>query len=213
VEFKLKLFKRNRKNHWNHIYQKYPSNKVGWYQAFPERSLELILKTNVGLDSRVIDVGGGTSKLTEHLLDKGYNNLSVLDISRASIETAKLQIGEKSDKINWIEADITNHSLKGQYDLWHDRAVFHFLTKKLDRNRYIDALNQALRLNGYLIIATFGLDAPSKCSGLPVVRYTSKKLQIELGDNFHLVEDLEDEHMTPSGVKQTFIFCRFIKIR
>ena len=165
----------------------------------------------MGTDSRIIDVGGGTSTLSEHLLDQGYKKLAVLDISKNSIEKAKSQLGEKSGRITWIEADVTKYSLMEQYDIWHDRAVFHFLTKDEDRKGYINSLNKALTLDGHLIIATFGPDAPPKCSGLSVVRYSPETLQNELGDNLNLVESLVEDHVTPSGVKQNFIFCRFIK--
>lgn len=179
--------------------------------AYPETSLKLIQNTGVGTDSNIIDVGGGTSTLSKNLLDRGYKKLAVLDISRNSIEIAKSQLGKKSNEINWIEADVTKYSFMEQYDIWHDRAVFHFLTKAEDRKAYIDALNQALKLNGHLIIATFSLDAPPKCSGLSVVRYIPETLQGEMGDNFILAEALWEDHVTPSGVKQNFIFCRFIK--
>jgi hypothetical protein len=134
-----------------------------------------------------------------------------LDISGNSIERAKSLLDEKSREINWIEADVTKYSFTEQYDIWHDRAVFHFLTKAEDRKGYITSLNQALKLNGHLIIATFSLDAPPKCSGLSVVRYSSETLQSELGDNFILAEAVVEDHVTPSWVKQNFIFCRFIK--
>jgi 2-polyprenyl-3-methyl-5-hydroxy-6-metoxy-1,4-benzoquinol methylase len=207
----LKLFKRNRKDHWERVYQKQVPTEVGWYQAFPVTSLKLIKNTGVGHDSRIIDVGGGTSKLSEQLLHQGYKELTVLDISSNSIKKAKSQLGEKSCRINWIEGDVTRYGFKEQYDVWHDRAVFHFLTKIEDRKGYVNSLNIALKLNGHLIIATFSLEAPPKCSGLPVVRYSPETLQNELRDNFNLVETLVEDHATPSGVKQNFIFCRFIK--
>ena len=207
----MRLFKQNRKDHWERIYQKHSPTEVGWYQSYPERSLKLIHNTGVDTNSNIIDVGGGTSTLAKHLLDKGYEKLAVLDISGISIERAKSQLDEKSSEIYWIEADVTKYSFTEQYDIWHDRAVFHFLTKAEDRKGYINSLNQALKLNGHLIIATFSLDAPPKCSGLSVVRYSSETLQSELGDNYILVESLVEDHVTPSGVKQNFIFCRFIK--
>ena len=207
----MEIFKRNRKDHWERVYKKLSSTEVGWYQAFPERSLNLINNTCLGTDCRIIDVGGGTSRLSEHLLDQGYQNLTVLDISGNSIEKTKSQLGEKSREINWIEADVTKYNFMDQYDIWHDRAVFHFLTKAEDRKGYINALNQALKLNGHLIIATFSLDTPPKCSGLSVVRYSPESLQNELGENFNLVETSKDNHVTPSGVSQNFIFCRFVK--
>ena len=207
----MRLFKQNRKDHWERIYQKHSPTEVGWYQSYPERSLKLIYNTGADTDSSIIDVGGGTSTLAKHLLDKGYEKLAVLDISGNSIERAKSQLDEKSREINWIEADVTKFSFTEQYDIWHDRAVFHFLTKAEDRKGYITSLNQALKLNGHLIIATFSLDAPPKCSGLSVVRYSSETLQSELGDNFILEEAVVEDHVTPSWVKQNFIFCRFIK--
>ena len=207
----MSLFKRNRKDHWERVYKKLSTSEVGWYQAYPEKSLELINNTSRGSDSRIIDVGGGTSTLSMHLLDQGYRKLTVLDISGISIEKAKSQLGAESNRVKWIEADITKYSFSEQYDIWHDRAVFHFLTKTEDRKRYINSLNQALKLNGHLIMATFGLDAPPKCSGLSVVRYSPETLQNELGDNFNLVESFTDKHVTPSGVTQNFIFCRFAK--
>ena len=207
----MRLFKQNRKDHWERVYQKQSPAEVGWYQAYPERSLELINNTSKGTDCRIIDVGGGTSKLSEHLLDQGYTKLTVLDISDNSINKAKSQLGEKSSSVTWIAADITKYRFKEQYDVWHDRAVFHFLTKTDDRKRYINSLNQALKLNGHLIMATFSLNSPPKCSGLPVVRYSPESLHYELGNNFNLVKSYTENHVTPSGVSQNFIFCHFVK--
>jgi len=207
----LSIFKRSRKDHWELVYQKHSSNEFGWYQIYPESSLKLIKNTRVGYDCRIIDVGGGTSKLSRCLLDQGYQQLTVLDISGYSLEKAKSQLGVESNRISWIEADAARHSFNAQYDLWHDRAVFHFLTKSKERKAYLDSLNQTLRLNGHLIIATFSLDAPQKCSGLSVLRYSPETLQKELGDNFNLVESFLEEHVTPSGATQNFIYCRFIK--
>lgn len=207
----MRIFKRNRKDHWERVYQKHSSDEVGWYQSYPESSLKLIHNTRVGPDCSIIDIGGGTSKLSECLLDKGYTQLSVLDISGNSLEKAKSQLGEKSNRIKWIEADVTKHPFNEQYNVWHDRAVFHFLSEAEERKGYLNSLDQALRLNGHLIIATFGLDAPPKCSGLSIVRYSPETLQNELGDNFNLVESFIEKHKTPSGVTQNFIFCRFIK--
>jgi 2-polyprenyl-3-methyl-5-hydroxy-6-metoxy-1,4-benzoquinol methylase len=209
----VRLFKRNRKDHWERIYRKHAPAEVGWHQANPVKSLHLIHKTGAGKDSRIIDVGGGTSKLPQYLLHQGYKKIAVLDISENAIEKAKLQLGELSNRIDWIKADITKHRFRAYFDIWHDRAVFHFLTKRDDRKGYVHSLNQALMRNGHLIIATFGIDGPAKCSGLPVVRYSRETLQNELGDNFHLEESLVEDHVTPSETKQQFIFCRFIKLK
>lgn len=207
----MSIFKRTRKDHWERIYRKQSPSEVGWYQPYPAKSLKLINDACADTRCRIIDVGGGASMLAKHLLDQGYRKLTVLDISANSIEKAKSQFGADCSRVKWIEADITKYRLSEQYDLWHDRAVFHFLTKIEDRKSYLNALNLSLKPNGHLIMATFGLDAPPKCSGLSVVRYSPQTLQNELGDNFSLAESLTDKHVTPSGVAQNFIFCRFVK--
>lgn len=158
----MSLFKRNRKDHWECVYKKLSPNEVGWYQVIPERSLNLVINACGGTDCSIVDVGGGTSKLAANLLDRGYTKLTVLDISGNSIKKAKSQLGEKSSRVTWIEADVTKYSFDEKYDVWHDRAVFHFLTKAEERKGYINSLNQALKLNGHLIVATFYLDAPPK---------------------------------------------------
>lgn len=205
------LFRRSRKNHWERVYKKHRSTEVGWHQTCPERSLELIDHTRVGTGGSIIDIGGGTSALSRHLLDQGYTKVTVLDISGNAIEKAKIQFGKISARIKWIEADITKYSFMEQYDIWHDRAVFHFLIKAEDRAGYKNSLNQALKLNGHLIISTFSPDAPAKCSGLPVIRYSPETLENEVGNNFALIETISENHVTPSGIKQNFIFCRFVK--
>lgn len=207
----MMLFKKNHKNHWERVYKTQSPTEVGWYQAYPERSLKLINDTCAGTDCRIIDVGGGTSELSKYLIDHGYQKLTVLDISGTSINKTKAQLGEKSNNIKWIEADVTRHCFKEQYDIWHDRAVFHFLTEAEERIKYINVLNQALRFNGHLIMATFSLEGPHKCSGLSVARYNPETLQNELGGNFNLVESSIEEHKTPSGATQNFVYCRFIR--
>ncbi len=204
-------FKKDRKKHWDRVYEKNQPHEVGWYQDYPKMSLKLIAVTKVGAHGRIIDIGGGTSKLPGILLDQGYKRLTVLDISGKSIEKAKIQLAEDSSRIAWIEADVTRYDFKERFDVWHDRAVFHFLTGDEDRKGYITSLNKGLTRNGHLIIGTFGMDAPSKCSGLPVVRYEPETLHKELGHNFSLAETFFEDHVTPSGIKQKFLFCRFIK--
>jgi SAM-dependent methyltransferase len=208
---KLISFKRNRKKHWERVYKKTSPGEVGWYQAYPAMSLKLIEATGVDVDGRIIDVGGGTSKLTGILLDQGYEKLTVLDIAGRSIEKAKLELGEKSKRIAWIETDITHFHFTENFDIWHDRAVFHFLADAADRKKYVDLVNQALKPGGHLIISTFGENAPPKCSGLKVVRYRPETLHNEFGNNFELIESFDEVHTTPSGVQQQFIYCRFTK--
>ena len=209
--FQLSPFKHTRKQHWERVYKKNKPDELGWYQDYPEMSLKLITATRVGLDGNIIDVGGGTSKLAGILLDKGYMRLTVLDISGSSIERAKVNLGEKSKQIVWIEADVTKFNFTECFDIWHDRAVFHFLTDANDRRRYVDSLNQGLIPGGHLIISTFGLKGPPKCSGLNVVRYSAETLQKEFGDNFVMIEAFAETHDTPSKVQQNFVYCRFNK--
>ena len=204
-------FKRNRKQHWERVYNKNETEELGWYQNYPEMSLKLIAATGVGVHGNIIDVGGGTSKLAGISLDQGYRRLTVLDISGSSIEKAKLQLGEKSKQIRWIEADVTQFDFTERFDIWHDRAVFHFLTEPVDRRKYVDSLNQALKPGGHLIISTFRLKGPTKCSRLNVVRYSAEALHNEFGDNFVMIETFDEVHNTPSKVQQNFIYCRFIK--
>jgi len=204
-------FKRDRKKHWERVYKKNKPGELGWYQDCPEMSLRLITATGVGVNGNIIDVGGGTSKLAGILLNQGYMKLTILDISGSSIEKAKLQHGEKSKQITWIEADVTKFNFIESFDIWHDRAVFHFLTDAIDRRRYVDSLNQALKPGGHLIISTFGLKSPPQCSGLKVVRYSAVTLHNEFGDNFLMAETFDEVHDTPSKVQQNFIYCRFTK--
>jgi len=208
---RLMPFKRNRKRHWERVYNKNKTDELGWYQDCPEMSLKLIAATGVGAHGNIIDVGGGTSKLAGILLDQGYRRLTVLDISGSSIEKAKLQLGEKSKQITWIEADVTQFDFTERFDIWHDRAVFHFLTDPVDRRKYVDSLNQALKPGGHLIISTFGLKGPPRCSRLNVVRYSAEALHNEFGDNFVMIETFDEVHNTPSKVQQNFVYCRFIK--
>ena len=201
----------DRKEHWEKTYAARRSDGLSWYQEKPDHSLAMIHRAGTGFDEPIIDVGGGASVLVDHLLQEGYKDLTVLDISSIALEKARERLGARSGLVRWIENDITAWAADRSYSLWHDRAVFHFLTKTEDRKKYINSLNQALKLNGHLIMATFSLDAPPKCSGLSVVRYGPETLQNELGDNFNLVESFTDKHVTPSGVSQIFIFCRFVK--
>ena len=203
--------RRDRKKHWDSAYCKNTPDALGWYQANPDMSQRMIAATGLGVDARIIDVGGGTSKLAAGLIDEGYYRLTVLDISGNSLEIAKTQLGEVSRQVTWIEADVANFEFTETYDLWHDRAVFHFLTDTQDRNGYIASLHRALKPNGHLIISTFGLDGPKKCSGLKIVRYSPQTLHNELGDMFEMVDTFGEVHTTPSGLKQNFIYCHFMR--
>jgi SAM-dependent methyltransferase len=195
--------------YWDHIYADRDPAEVSWYQAHPEHSLSLINDTAIGSTARIIDVGGGASTLVDHLLGAGYRNLTVLDIAAIPIERARQRLGERAKQVNWLVGDITNYSTPQPFDIWHDRAVFHFLTSQQDRARYVESMLNALTPNGQVIIATFADSGPCQCSGLEVVRYNPAMLSNTLGPRLHLVETFTEEHHTPDGGVQEFIYCRF----
>jgi len=201
----------NRKDHWEQVYSEKASTEVSWYQQHPQRSLELIKATGVDVSARIIDIGGGASTLADFILDAGYTNLSVLDISQAAIEQAKSRLGKRADKVTWLENDITEFITDEPFDVWHDRAVFHFLTDDDDRSSYVRTLSRALKSGGHAIIATFDLNGPEKCSGLDVVRYSPETMSAVLGEAFQLVETSTEEHVTPGGTLQNFVYCRFVR--
>lgn len=193
-----------RQTHWDTIYSTKAPDAVSWYEAIPQVSLELIRATGLALDAPIIDVGGGASRLVDALLEVGYSDLTVLDVSAAALEASRLRLGEHSERVERVVADITNWQPDRRYNCWHDRAVFHFLTDAEDRQRYVDCLTRALSTDGHAIIATFALDGPEQCSGLPVVRYDAATLATTLGDAFELVEYRAIEHITPWGAVQRF---------
>jgi SAM-dependent methyltransferase len=201
----------NRKEHWNEIYETKGADDVSWFQRSPSISLSLIQASGVEPSTGVIDVGGGASALAEHLLEAGYFNLAVLDISAAALTHARERMGANAAKIEWIEADITRFAPSRQFGVWHDRAVFHFLTDHSDRRSYIDAMTRALLPGGHAIIATFALDGPENCSGLEVVRYDAPAIAAELGDGFKLVEQVDETHHTPWDTEQRFSYFHFAK--
>lgn len=203
----------DRKAHWEETYSTNAANELGWYQAHPTTSLRLIESTGVVKTASIIDVGGGDSTLADFLLDQGFEHVTVLDISSAALERAKARLGDRARLVTWIEADVTGFRSSKRYDVWHDRAVFHFLVDAEDRRRYIQTMNGAVSANGHVIIATFALDAPPKCSGLDVVRYSPESLSAEVGQAFELVETLDEVHVTPAGTKQRFIYCRLTRRR
>jgi ubiquinone/menaquinone biosynthesis C-methylase UbiE len=198
------------KDHWENVYKTKATDAVSWYQQYPERSLRLVRETGVPLDAPIIDIGGGASKLVDELLESGYSNLTVLDISAAALAAAQQRLGDRSESVKWIESDITVVSLPKQvFDVWHDRAVFHFLTSAADRKTYIEKVLHAIKPGGHVIIATFAEDGPEKCSGLPVMRYSAEALSAELGEQFKLIKHEKEEHHTPFGTVQSFGYCYF----
>lgn len=196
------------KSHWENIYQTKPASRVSWFQDHAERSLQFIHHTGVAKDGHIMDVGGGASTLVDDLLREGYCNLTVLDISAAALDVARLRLGEGASRVNWLEADITQYEFpEASVDVWHDRAVFHFLTAPRDRQRYVRAVLRAVRPGGHVIVATFAEDGPPHCSGLEVVRYRPDTLHDEFGAAFNLVGSEEETHHTPAGMDQKFIYC------
>lgn len=200
------------KHHWEDVYNTKSTRSVSWFQEHASQSLQLITAAAPHKDAAIIDVGGGASTLVDDLINAGYSNLSVLDISEAALIVAEQRLGDKSACVKWIEADITQLMLPAHhYDLWHDRAVFHFLTDAKDRQHYVAQLNQALKPSGQLIISTFAESGPQQCSHLPVVRYSPAGLQRELSSAFTLQEHVYETHITPFETQQEFVYCRFVK--
>jgi ubiquinone/menaquinone biosynthesis C-methylase UbiE len=196
------------KSHWENIYAEKLPTQVSWYQEHLQMSLQFIERAGIGKSAHIIDVGGGASALVDDLLERGFKHITVLDVSSKAIDLARARLGYHADKVTWIEADITQVKLpKNQYDLWHDRAVFHFLTSAEDRQNYVELIKNSLKPNGHIIMATFALDGPPRCSGSDVVRYSPDSLIEEFGADFELIETASEEHLTPSGTKQKFVYC------
>jgi SAM-dependent methyltransferase len=194
-----------RKDHWERVYGTRQSTDVSWYQPVPTRSLALLDDAGVGPATALIDVGGGDSTLVDALLDRGFGALTVLDLSGAALARARERVGARADDITWIEADITRAELPtAGYGVWHDRAVFHFLTETDDRARYVATAAASVKPGGMMILATFALDGPTRCSGLDVARYSTDTLAAEFSEAFVLQRGLSDEHTTPSGTTQRF---------
>ena len=200
----------NRKDHWEQVYSSKPSDRLGWYKPRLQTSLEWI--TALGLDrgASIIDVGGGASTLIDDLLDAGYSAITVLDIAEPALDILKARLGDKGAGVTWLCGDITGIDLpENAFELWHDRAVFHFLTDVADRERYRQNLCRALRPGGHLVIGTFAPEAPPKCSGLPVQRYDVDLLCETLGEEFELQQHQKEMHVTPGGVEQMYLYCAF----
>ena len=194
----------DRKAHWEAVYEQKAETEVSWFQEHPALSLDLIAAYAPDPASSIIDVGGGASRLVDELVLRGYGDLTVLDLSQAALKASQARLGAHAGKVTWICADATQWRPLRQYDLWHDRAAFHFLTSPEDRTRYVERLVQALRPGGHAIIATFAFDGPQTCSGLPILRYDAAGLGKALGDAFSLVETRAQAHVTPWGAVQEF---------
>jgi ubiquinone/menaquinone biosynthesis C-methylase UbiE len=201
---------KSRQAHWSQIYTSKRENEVSWFQENPAPSLELIAEAGVAPLSAVVDVGGGASRLVDALLEKGFRDITVLDISEAALAAAKARLGERGQSIRWVVADVTEWRPEAAaFDLWHDRAAFHFLTEAGDRTAYVARMTRAVKPGGHAIIATFALDGPERCSGLPVQRYDGRSVGEAIGDRFELIRTRPEVHVTPWGAKQSFQFSLF----
>lgn len=200
----------NRRAHWESVYADRTSSELGWYTPHLQLSCSWIRDLDLAPQSPIIDVGGGASTLVDDLLREGYQAITVLDIAERALSTARERLGENAVAVTWLHGDVTAMRLATNcYELWHDRAVFHFLTDPDHQRKYRDNLLRALRKKGHLIIGTFAPEAPARCSGLPVRRYSAESLCATLGEEFSLVQHQKELHVTPGGVEQMYLYCQF----
>lgn len=201
----------NKKQHWETVYETKLPNEVSWTQENPKTSLDFIRETNLGKFAKIIDVGGGDSKLVDFLLDEGYQNITILDISANALERAKKRLGKKAEKVSWIVSDITEFKPETTYDIWHDRATFHFLTTSEQIEIYSKTIEKWV--TGFLIIGTFSENGPKKCSGLEIKQYSETAIENQFSDGFKKIKCISEDHVTPFETKQNFTFCVFEKIK
>lgn len=202
----------DRRRHWEDVYGKQAEHELSWFQAEPLPSVDFIARCGLEKDAAIIDVGAGQSRLVDRLLVAGYSDVTVLELSARAIEHTKRRLGAAAERVHWIVADISHWIPERRYRLWHDRAVLHFLTDADDRRAYVQALLAAIERGGCVIISTFALDGPERCSGLPVQLYSPETLAAELGPQFQLLESMREDHRTPRGAVQRFQFSRFIRL-
>ncbi|MEO8589334.1 MAG: class I SAM-dependent methyltransferase [Flavobacteriales bacterium] len=199
------------KEHWENIYGKKSSQEVSWYQAMPKISLDLLDEYRVPRTARIIDVGGGDSLLVDHLLERGHTDVTVLDISGTALEKAKARLGDRAHNVHWIEGDATTFTAAEPFDVWHDRAVFHFLTDAADAEHYLQRVSELLRPGGLMILATFSEQGPERCSGIPVKRYSEQQMTERLQRICDRIKCFAVDHVTPFDTVQNFLFCAFRK--
>ena len=208
IDFSVRSLEMPSKDHWESVYATKAPDTVSWFQPHAQHSLQLIHETGANLDAAIIDVGGGASTLVDDLFDEGYIRLTVLDLSAAALAAAQTRLGARARQVQWQVADITQAKLpKHGFDIWHDRAVFHFLTRPEERAAYVAAVFHAVKPGGHVIVATFAENGPMQCSGLPVMRYRADQLHAEFGQAFSLIKHDEEAHRTPSGATQQFLYC------
>jgi hypothetical protein len=197
-----------RHDHWEDIYRTKGASGVSWFQPEATVSLALIRRVAPHRDAPIIDVGGGASTLVDGLLDAGYRRVTVLDWAASALAVAQQRVGERAAQVTWVASDVLTASLpQHSYMVWHDRAVFHFLTAPDDRARYVAKVRETIALGGYVIVASFAPEGPTRCSGLDVVRYSPETMHAEFGDGFHLLDSMREDHHTPAGVTQPFLYC------
>jgi 2-polyprenyl-3-methyl-5-hydroxy-6-metoxy-1,4-benzoquinol methylase len=198
-----------RKTHWENVYTTKGEKEVSWFQESPAPSLELIGLARRSTDASIIDIGGGASRLVDALVEQKIGEITVLDVSKAALDAAKARLGDRAAGVEWVVADVTAWEPSRTYDLWHDRAALHFLTDQADQFAYVERLKKALKPGGHVIIGTFALDGPERCSGLPIVRYDAASLSAVLGTDFELIDARRHDHATPWGAVQRFQFSTF----
>ena len=201
----------NRKKHWENIYQTRELKDVSWFQPTPETSLSFIKKYNISKTDKIIDIGGGDSFLVDHLLDLGFEDITVLDISESAIERVKTRLGKRAEKVKWIVSDAATFLPTEKYDFWHDRAAFHFLTNDEEISNYLLTVSESISPNGIFILGTFSDLGPTKCSGIDIKQYSEKSMTTRLEHYFNKIKCITVDHKTPSNKIQNFIFCSFKK--
>lgn len=199
------------RSHWQRVWQERTEDDVSWFQSIPHESLRMIRATGVPSTARVVDVGAGASRLVDLLLEHGWSDLAVVDIAEDALVRARERLGAEAKRVQWTVADVRDGDLGGPFDVWHDRAVFHFLTDAQDRAAYVRNMTRHLAAKGHVVIATFAPDGPEKCSGLPVAGHDGASLARELGDGYRLAEEKRELHKTPGGSVQPFVYARFWK--
>jgi 2-polyprenyl-3-methyl-5-hydroxy-6-metoxy-1,4-benzoquinol methylase len=202
---------RNDKEHWNSVYKTKAEDEVSWFQPYPKTSIEFVKLFDLSLNANIIDIGGGDSHFVDALLDLGYRNIHVLDISSNAIERTKQRLGKNADNVNWIVSDVTEFKPSVKFDLWHDRAAFHFLTTEDKIYKYVSAAEDTIKKNGYLVLGTFSENGPRKCSGLDVKQYSEASMSARFEVSFERIKCINEDHKTPFNTVQSFLFCSFQK--